>query len=98
MALQISDNFDFTSPSPNFKRDNMTWDEMMAQTVNTLDKGHIVYCITEGHIGTYVFTSEGTWKKILDESGDIENLPTKTSDLTNDSGYITQDYLEWGGF
>ena len=97
MALQISDNFDFTSPSPNFKRDNMTWDEMMAQTVNSLDQGHLVYCITEGHIGTYVFTGEG-WVKVLNESGKVDGIPTKTSDLTNDSNYITQDALEWGGF
>lgn len=106
MALQINDNFDFTSPSPNFKRDNMTWEEMLNQSVNSLDKGHLVYCTTPEHIGTYVFTGkEGLgltdadkWEKVLDESGKVNGIPTKTSELTNDSNFIPQSYLEWGDF
>lgn len=99
MPLQINDNFDFTSPSPNFKRDNMTWETMQAQTTSTLDKGHIVYCISEGHVGTYIFTKDGTWIKILDDNGKIDGIPTTTSALRNDSGYITvNDLPSWGEF
>lgn len=43
--IPFIDNIEYNGPKPNFERDCMLWDKMQTVTDNSLDKGHIVYCI-----------------------------------------------------
>jgi len=74
--IELIDNLNYKGNLPNFKRDNMTWEEMDSQNVLSLDKGHLVYCTTTEHLGTYIFLGVDTegksiWKQIIDDTGSV---------------------------
>lgn len=68
--IGIIDNIGYYGPKPNFQRDAMTYDQMVAITNNQLDLGHIVYCTTEEYKGHYKFLGHTnsfstSWEKVI---------------------------------
>jgi len=71
--IEIIDNLGYSGPKPNFDRDTMTYDQMLAVTNDDLDIGHIVYCSTEQYKGSYRFLGHGSsfsnsWDRVITNS------------------------------
>lgn len=69
--IELIDNLGYSGKLPNFARDNMAWEDMQQQTTETLDLGHIVFCISPENKGHWVFLGELGWKKLINEDGSI---------------------------
>jgi len=67
--IEVIDNIGYKGNKPNFERDNMTYEQMLSATTDTVELGHVVYCTTAGYQGHYTFKSssgdfDARWTKV----------------------------------